>query len=415
MKNKTKLILPLFLMLCLLLPLAANNTNVKAALVANDPYMIGANVFIEGYYGANVNLGLSGTNASEVIPVIGLESDVFTAAGQKVSLYQTDGITRTYSSSMYTSITTSYASARGIYDTLRAMDETEFNQKATEYDMSIYTFSPLESFDKTINDTIIALDDTLTDANFSTSKIYSVLTFDRVLVDEFFAAAKSKGSFADIAADSVLSSDPDVIRVLLDEIFGARIFDIIYSPYNRTLDVAADSSWTIHDEIVGVMGGNATDFSVNGTNKAVSMRNGVFGFLGKSIVADSVVGLALSAYIPENDVFSNFKATPTTYSFQFTLTKTDYANSAVGLGMGSVFGIFQPATITVGGIDFNINFADAILIGLASGVVAGILGFLIAKSSKKENAVLIGFIVFIVVAIVVFAGVAFGTMSPVVT
>jgi len=414
MKNKTKLILPLFLVFCLLLPLAVSNNNVKAALTANDPYMIGVNTFIEGYYGANVNLALSGTNASEVIPVISLESEVFTATDQKVSLYQTDGISRTYSSSMYTSITTSYASARGIFDTLRAMDETEFNQKATEYDMSIYTFSPLESFDKTINDTIIALDDTLTNANFSCSKIYTVMTFDRVLVDEFFTAAKAKGSFADIAADSVLSSDPDVIRVLLDEIFGARIFDIIYSPYNRTLDIAADSTWTIHNEIVSVMGGNATDSSVNGTTGVGSMRNGVFGFLGKSIVADSVVGQALSAYIPE-DVFSNFKATPTTYSFQFTLTKTDYANSAVGLGMGAVFSMFQPAIVSIGGVNFNINFADAILIGLAAGAVAGILGFLIAKSSKKENAVLIGFIVFIVVAAFVFIGVAFGTMAPVVT
>jgi len=400
MKNKLKLAIPLFLVFCLLLPVIGNN-QVNAALTANDPYITGINTIIKGYHG-NVNLGLSTVNTS-VIPIVGLEVDVFTAEEQSPALFQTDGITRTYSSSLYSSIT-SLSSARGIYDTLMTIDENSFSQDAIKQDATIYTFTPLESFDITINDTMQAIDSTYTDQNFTATEMYFLPTFDKLLVDAFFLAAQERGTFTDTAED--FSTNEQWVINLLDEIFGPRILDIIYSPYNTTCDLAADSTWTMAEEVQAVMGGNATDLSINGTIKNVSMRDAFFGFLGKNLVPDTTVGQALSAF--DSGIFSDFEVTATTYSFKMNVL-SDFAGSAVGLGLGALFTMLLPAEVAeVVGI-LKMFFLEAGLFALIGLVVASIITKLATKG--KENSNTISIIAGLVVGILVFVIYIFATMS----
>ena len=400
MKNKTKLI-PLFLMFCLILPVATNN-QVNAALTANDPYITGINMIIKGYHG-NVNLALSTVNTS-VIPVIGLEADVFTAAEQSPKLFQTDGITGTYSSSIYTSIT-SLSSARGIYDTLMYTDENSFSQEAIKQDVTIYTYTPLESFDITINDTMQAINSEYTDANFTSTELYSIVTWDKVLVDEFFLAAQERGTFIDTAED--FSTNKQWVINLLDEIFGPRCLGIIYSPYNSTNMLAADSTWTMAEEVTSVMGGNSTDLSVNGTVKNVRLRNAMFGYLGKKLVPDTIVGQSLSAY--DSGVFSNFEVTDTTYSFKHDI-KADFAGSAIGLGLSALYTLLLPADLAEVKALLYINWLEAVLITAAVFVViAGATRYFTRKQKNTKSlslifgllAAIIGFALYTVLTIVV--------------
>ena len=398
MKNKLKIVIPLALIVGLMLTTATNN-QVNAALTANDPYITSINLITKGYHG-NVNLALNTVNTS-IVPIIGLEANVFTAAEQSPALFVTDGITTEYSSDLYTTITTSLASARGIYDTLRSIDESKFSQDAIKQDATIYTFSPLQSFDKTINDTMQAINTDYTDANFTATEAYTIVTWDKALVDELFLAAQERGTFID-TAENFATNEQWVIN-LLDEIFASRVLDIIYSPYNSTDMLAADSTWTIAEEVQGVMGGNATDVSVNGTNRIVRLRNAAFGFLGKQLVPDTVVGQALKAF--DTSVFFDFEVTATSYSFKHNIL-TDFAGSAFGLGLGALYTMLLPAEVAeVVGL-LKIFWLETLLfafLGLA--VVGGITRYFTRKQKNTNSLSLImGLITFVIVLVIyVFA------------
>jgi hypothetical protein len=194
------------------------------------------------------------------------------------------------------------------------------------------------------------------------------------------------------------------------------MFDISYAVVNVT---DYTTGWTIEEELRSVLGGNTTDVSLDGTVSICSIRNMLFGELGYQIVPESVVGQMLKAINPvepetDKPTLFGFAQTPTTYSINFRV-KADFCNSAPADGYMGVLGIFQPAVVTIGGTGFYVFWADAILIGLAAGAVAGVFGYLIAKSAKKANTALIGLIVFVAISIATFIIVCLTTMTVVVT
>ena len=400
MKTKLKIVIPLFLVFCLLLPVATNN-NTQAALAASDPYVIGANVVIEGYYG-NVNAALSGDNASEVMPVIALGRDWFTADEQSPALFKTDGVTREYSSDLWTSVSHSYTSVTGLYYTLQRIAESSFSQDVIKQAVTVYTYSPVESFDYTINETMKALDDTYTDANFTCSKMYIPITLDKALMDEFYLAAQEEANFGVVAAD--YSAVSQQIINLLDDVFSSRILDIIYSPYNQTLNIAADASWTIAEEVKEVLGGNTTDTSINGTTRNVSLRDSVFGYVGWRLAGETVVGTAMKSLVTDGLLWG-FEATPTTYTINLDV-KTDFFSSAIGLGLSGLLSILQPAEVAALVTALQILWLEAFLIAGAAGVVMGCITRYVTKDKSNTNSVsiIVGLITLVLtVVIYIFA------------
>ena len=387
------------------MPLAANN-NVDAAIVVKDPYVIGGNIIIEGYYGANVNLALTDDNATEVIPVIALNRDWFTADEQSATLFQTDGITTEYSGDLWTSVSHSYDAVTGIYYTLMRADEHLFSQEVVKQPVTVYTYSLMDTIDYTINETMKDINSAYTDANFTCSKMYTSLTFDKALMDAFYLAVQQEENFGIVSTDYPAVTQ-QVIN-LIDDVFSPRIIDIIYSPYNSTDMIAADATWTIADEVKAVMGGNETDTSINGTARNVRLRNALFGYIGWNIAPETVIGAALKATFPEGLIYG-FEATPTTYTVKLNI-KPDFAASPVGLGLGFLLSIIQPSDIAELKASLFVYWLEASLITVAAFVVVagGTRYFTRKKSNTKSLSLIIGliaalftFVIYVLLTIVV--------------
>jgi len=217
----------------LIIPLAIGQS-VKADLAVADPFVVGVDFIMEGYQPDAMPAAM-GLNAvyNATIPTVSLQGAGFTETDKNPADFASEGITRTYSDAYLGAIMeTSINTASGIYQTLKGIIETEFSQATVDQDVSVYTYTPLESFYQTVNDTLNALDPDWTAQNFTIGDLYAEISFDKAMMDAFFLEVKSKANFDFIAEEH--STNQQMITTLLDEIFGANIFDIIYAPVNVT-------------------------------------------------------------------------------------------------------------------------------------------------------------------------------------
>lgn len=386
MKNKLKLVIPLFLVFCLLLPAMTSNVNATTVMTAGDPLIVGINTIIKGYDGVDQSMPLSlDTVYNASMPVISLQADSFTSESQAPSDFGTDGITRTYSDALYTGFSTpSMATAQGMYSVLRYIPENEFTQYNVEQDVTAYTYTPLESYYTTVNDSMYAENVLWTAENFTVSEMYDLITFDRVMVDAFFADALAQDGYNLVASEH--STDQEMIQTMLDSVFTAYCYDIIYAPVNETCGGIYSATWTIAQEVAAVLGGNATDTSINGTMEIVSIRNAMFGYLGQHIVADSVVGQSLASFAPEGitDLIYGFAATPTTYSLKFNIM-SDFAASPLSEALKVLYTILTPAEYEDLITALKANVWEGILIAAGVGAGLAIVVYLIRRDKPDKN------------------------------
>jgi len=388
-KMKTKLLMVCFASF-LLIPLIMG-TNAATTLVEGDRVITDINVIIKGYDGVDQSSSLSQTyNAT--IPVIGLHADVFTEESQAPDDFQTDGITRTYSDSIWSTITTP-SSIRGMWSTLRSMCESTFSQLTVERDVAVVTYTPAESYYTTVNDTMYAENPSWTAENFTVSEMYALLTFDRAVIDAFFTAAMAEDGYGLVTQDE--STNTQLIENLLDNLFTEYCLDLIYSPVNISTSLYYSSVWTVPEEVRAVLGGNSTDLSVNATIKNVSIRNAVFGYLGEKIVGDTVVGAGAAINYPEGpeDILYGFSATPTTYSIKFNV-RGDYASSPLGADLISLFTFLTEAEVEQIIQRLRILWLENVLITLAVAAGLGLIAYFAMKKKKHPNSTLVSLVVF---------------------
>ena len=403
MKNKLKLVIPLFLVFCLLLPVMTSNVNATTVMTAGDPLIVGINTIIKGYDGVDQSMPLSlDTVYNASMPVISLQADSFTSENQAPNDFATDGITRTYSDSLYTGFSTpSMATAQGMYSVLRYIKESSFSQLAVEQDVTAYTYTPLESYYTTVNDSMYAENVLWTAENFTVSEMYDLITFDRVMVDAFFADALSQDGYGLLTDD--YATNQQMIVSLLDSVFTRHCYDIIYAPVNETSSVYSDT-WTIAQEVAAVLGGNATDTSINNTMEIVSIRDAMFGYLGQHIVAGSVVGQSLASVAPEGttDLIYGFAATPTTYSLKFNIM-ADFAASPLSEALKVLYTILTPAEYEDLITALKANVWEGILIAAAVGAGLAIVVYLIRRDKPDKNmSTIIAFVFGSVVTLVIY-------------
>lgn len=397
-KIKNKLFVMCFVSFLLLPAFISNNAN--AALTEGDPLITDVSVIITGYDGVDQSSvsSFSDTIYNHTIPVIDLQADSFVEENQAPNDFATDGITRTYSDSLYTSLSvpSSFSSARGMYSVLQYIPENDFSQLTVERDITATTFTPIESFYTTVNDSMYAENAAWTAENYTVSEMYALISFDREYVDAFFAAAMAKDGY-DLVTTNEYSTNQQMIRTLLDDLFTEYCYDIIYSPVNTTCHYSA--TWTVADEVRAVMGGNVTDTSINGTIKNVSVRNAMFGYLGQKIVPDSVVELGLEAFIPENDVIYGFSQTPTTYSIKFNFM-SDYASSPLSVNLLSLFTVLTEADVAVIVQTFRVLWLESCLFGAIAFVVVGIATRYFSRKHESTNwiSIIAAFVAFFIVA-----------------
>lgn len=370
--------------------------NAATEISTTDPAIKSVDLVFNGYI--PVSLGVSAVyNAT--IPTIGLQTVGFAEEDQAPDHFQTDGITRTFSDSFATSISTP-SSARGIFQTLKTIAESEFSQHTVDKAVSVHTYSPLEPFYNTINDTMNALDPAFTAANFTVGDMYALIAFDKGVIDALFEAFKAKSLYGDIA--ETYSTNTQMITTLLDDVFGENLFDIIYAPVN-TSTYATD--WTIAEEVHAVMGGNATDTSINGTTKIVSMRNAIIGYLGERIVSDTVVGQEAIMPFPESDsdVIFGFSQTATTYTLKFRIMG-DFINSPLSEDMELLLATLQPADIDTLNQGIDLHWRNLLLFSALGGVGLAAIGVgIFWKTKYKAVAGLAGFIVGFLITLVILA------------
>ena len=392
----------------LLLPAFMGN-NVNAALTEGAALITDITTVIKGYDGVDQSSVSSFSDIiyNHSIPVIGSQAASFVNEKIAPNDYATDGITRTYSDSFYTGISTpSIATSRGMYSVLSYIKENQFSQLTVEQDVTATTFTPLESFYTTVNDSLYNENPLWTAENFTVSEMYALISFDRAYVDAFFAAAMAKDGY-ELVSSNEHSTNQQMIVSVLDSIFTEYCYDIIYSPVNISTHYSA--TWTVADEVRAVLGGNVTDSSINGTIKNVSCRNAIFGYLGQKIVLDSVVTATLAAYVPENDVFFGFSQTATTYSIKFNY-RADYASSPLSESLLSLFTVLTEAEVAALIQTFRVLWLEAFLFSAIAFVVVGGATRYFSRKQKSTNwlSLVVGLIAFVLVgAIYILATITF--------
>ena len=397
--GKTKKFLLVLLILSSVLVMPFTST-VKGAVINPDPWVLSVDIVFEGYQ-PDVSLSMltlrnnlvANTIYNASIPDVGLTGTHFFEEEINSKDLQTDGITRTFSSSIASEI--SYESAGGLYQTLQVIDENDFSQYSVDRETTTFSFTTEDAYNKTITEELEDVDPDWTYLNFTCAKMYYVITFDRTAVDAFFTQAKAKATYAEIA--ETYSTNKQMITTLLDEIFTDHIFDIIYAPVNISTYA---STWTIADEVRAVMGGNATDTSFNGTTKMVSIRNAIVGYIGHRIAPTTVIeAQGLNDPFVSSGLILGLEQTATTYSITLDVKQDFCTANTVDGSLAGFFGILQPGQIETG-VQVTYYVGMGLLIGLAAGFVAGLIALVLAKNNK--NKAWITFAAFIVVTAITF-------------
>lgn len=307
----------------------------------------------------------------------------------------TTGITRAYSSS-YATCVSKVEGAAGIYSTLRILNEDNFTEHTTDKDVDVLTLYSLEPLYDTVNTAMSAFG--LTVANFTPYTVKVQLAFDKSLVDTFFTEVASDVNFADIAENHF--TDTALISNLMEDYFAVSMLDFVYGRINMT-DYA--TAWTIGAEVESVLGGNATDVSLDGALELGSIRNAAIGFIGLHLADLSSAGIPLSVQpeLPSADRFSVVAATDTEYLLDLSVISDFVSSNALIAGLGVLLSQMFPHVETAGGVAFPL-YVHIICIGLV-GLISGVIGYFVGgkqwKSFWKAFGIAAG-----VMAIVMFLG-----------
>ena len=399
----------LALILCSFLgAFASTSMKVSGAVISPDswfyasPYVIikGDQPELEGSESKSISFYISldedPYNAS--VPAVSMIGDTFFEESIASEDFLTDGITRTFSSSIFSDL--DFESAAGLYQTLQGIDEDKFSQYAVDRDTTVFTYATAEPFNETITNEMDNFDPDWTSDNFTCATIYMVLTFDRVQVDAFFAQALAKDGYGLVADE--YSTNAQMITTLLDDVWSDHIFDMIYSPINETL---LETGISISEEVEAVMSTNSSDTSINGTTKIVSMRNAAAGFIGQKMAPTTTIELdAIPS--PNGNPFFGFEQTAVTYTIYFDV-KGDYCTGdTVDGNMGGLFSLFQPGE-TFTGLASAINLGWLLFIGLGTAFVTGLITYLAIKDNKNRIAlsILVGLVLGVITA-AIYAGVS---------
>ncbi len=287
----------------------------------------------------------------------------------------TTGITRAYSSS-YATCVSKVEGAAGIYSTLRILNEDNFTEHTTDKDVDVLTLYSLEPLYTTVNTAMTAFG--LTVANFTPYTVKIQLAFDKSLVDAFFTEVASDVNFADIAENHF--TDTALISNLMEDYFAVSMLDFVYGRINMT-DYA--TAWTIGAEVESVLGGNATDVSVDGALELGSIRNAAIGFIGLHLADLSSAGIPLSVQpeLPSADRFSVVAATDTEYLLDLSVISDFVSSNALIAGLGVLLSQMFPHVATASGVAFPL-YVHIICIGLV-GLVAGTISYFVNDKSWK--------------------------------
>ena len=287
----------------------------------------------------------------------------------------TTGITRAFSSAYATSVS-KIEGAAGIYSTLRILNEDNFTEYTTDKDVDVLTLYSLEPLYDTVNTAMTAYG--LTVANFTPYTAKVQLTFDKSLVDAFFTEVASDVNFADIAENHF--TDTALIANLLEDYFAVSMLDLVYGKINMT-DYA--TAWTIGAEVESVLGGNATDVSVDYALELGSIRNAAMGFIGLHLADLSNTGIpqAVKPELPSADRFMVIAQTDTSYLIDFNIISDFVSSNALIAGLGVLLAQMFPHVATAAGMAFPL-YVHIIVIGVV-GLIAGIIGYFVGGKQWK--------------------------------
>jgi len=316
-------------------------------------------------------------NAEKFTQTVVLSSDSFSATDLAPDDLKASGVTRTFSST-YAGYVTSSESERGIWNTLEFIDENSFSQYDIEQDIDVYALTPTEPFTDTITRFMSAIDATWTYENFTVSSALAYISFDKTAIDNFLLDAKAKDNYATVA--SQYSTDNQKIITLLDDVFDNHILDIVYSIVNET---DYTTGWTVSEEVEAVLGGNATDTSLDGATEIGSIRNLIYGYIGNIIAPDSVVKTAVEPNpIERSGRIVGLLATETTYVIKFDLFTDLVSGSKVKALFDTVFTTIFPH-IEVAGTVVLVWWGN-LIVGAIFGVIAGLIGYFATKKKKLK-------------------------------
>jgi len=355
MKTRTKLLIPLFLVSLFVVGLTMSPIGPVKATMPDGPAIKNVYVTFEGwesitagamlqpkFLSFTTEMNLDHVNDTDPL-VVSLTQDSFSELEEKPSNFKSTGITPTYSSDFSV---TSYglSSAAGIYQTLTGIPETDFTQHDYARHQDIYTWSTTESFSTTITNFMQALDNTHTYLNLTLTAVYATIVFDKDLVDDFFGDAAARPSFDEVASDADQTTNAAFVEILLDEVFGNHVSGIVYAPFNMTTNLIADSTWTPAKEVRSVLGGNATDDSLDGVIEIREMRNVLYGYIGQHLAAEVVIeGQGLPDPITSTqDPIYGFTQEATSYSVKFNIL-SDFGSSPCIANYTGLFGLFMPS------------------------------------------------------------------------
>lgn len=295
--------------------------------------------------------------------------------------YASSGITRTYSSSVIGSVTLpSTSGASGVYSTLRATDENNYAEQTKDKDLDVYTFYTLDNLYDTVNTKMVSYGYTV--ANYTCNYAKLRMVFDRTLVDVFFGDIAGDDDFAELRDEDYTSTT--AVADLFEDHFKYSMLDLIYSKINVT-DYA--TSWTIGSEVQSVLGGNATDLSIDGTgNKHVSVRNAATGFIGLYMADDATIdppSTVVKSVLPGQnaDQFVKLLTTDDSYIIDFNIF-SDFVSSSLiidhfGLALAQIF-----PHVTIGDQLAFPLYVHLIIIAVAA-LIGGGIGYFVGGKDKK--------------------------------
>jgi len=355
----------------------SSNSSVTANTNANNgQWLSGATIRIQGDRDVSasplsIDIGLQTYNASQAIV---LPSRRWSEEMAPSDL-GTSGVTRTYSSTYAGRITTpvELLSSKGIYHTLRVIDENDFVEHNLNRDLTIQTFYTDKAISETINETMQQWG--LTIANFTPDTAHLQMAFDKGPVNAFFASVAADENYA-IVADNHFT-DPTMVTDLLSKHFRTTLSDLVYTCVNMTGWAASESIGT---EIT-----NYQDVR-NGTIHG-SIRNAATGYIGYYLENDGIIGsMGVNGADNGGDWFVGIQETETSYLINFNIAANFLSGGKIVTDFGLALSQFFPSTPIVEdgevvGVAFP--FYVHVLIGLIVAFPSGGIAYAVEK--KKSN------------------------------
>ncbi len=203
------------------------------------------------------------------------------------------------------------------------------------------------------------------------------------------------------------STNTQMVTTLLDDVWPDHIFDLIYSSVDIGL---LEPGITISEEVEAVLKTNATDTSINGTKRLVSMRNCAVGFIGQKLAPESTVEFD-SHPVETHSPFFGFEQTAVTYTICLDMKSDFCTGNTVDGNMAGMFALMQPGEL-FSGLVSTVSLGWALFIGLGTAVLVGIITYAIRDGKNRAViAVLLGLLIGAIAAAIYIAVTAFLSLT----